>query len=147
MGDNLIYGFLGGIIGGICVNIGSIEYQKFRDKREKEKNSQKESQRKIIEKLKEIEFSLENSITSERLRSRQIQNDCLIFSNQITNILSQVVGDVPEEIIDELKKLNSELKDLGDFPIYQGYDITRDCRSIIESAKDIIREIESCSNN
>lgn len=147
MGDNLIYGFLGGIIGGICVNIVGIEYQKLRDKKEKVKIAQKENQRKIIEKLKEIEFSLENAITSESPKYKQIQNECLIFSNQLTSVLSQTIEDVPEEIIDDLKRLNSDLTRLGNFLIYLGYDLPRDCKLIIESAKEIIRKIENYSNN
>ncbi|MCO5382916.1 MAG: hypothetical protein NHB15_13200 [Methanosarcina barkeri] len=146
MEDNLIYGFLGGIIGGICVNIVSIEYQKLRDKKEKEKISQKENQRKIIEKLKEIEFSLENAI-SESPKYKQIQNDCLIFSNQLTSILSQTIEDVPEETIDDLKRLNSDLTRLGNFPLHLGYDFPSDCILIIESAQEIIRKIENYSNN
>jgi hypothetical protein len=147
MGDNLIYGFLGGIIGGICVNIVSIEYQKLRDKKEKEKIAQKENQRKIIEKLKEIEFSLENAITSESPKNKQIQYECLIFSSQLTSILSQTIEDVPEETIDDLKRLNSDLTRLGNFPLYQGYNFLGDCILIIESAQKIIRKIENYSNN
>jgi len=147
MEDNLIYGFLGGILGGICVNIASIEYQKLSDKKENEKTAQKENQRKIIEKLKEINFSLENAITSKSPKYKQIQNECLIFSNQLTNILSQIIEDVPEEIIDDLKRLNSDLTRLGNFPLYQGYNLPGDCKLIIESAKEIIRKIENYSNN
>lgn len=147
MGENLIYSFLGGILGGICVNIVSIEYQKLRDNKEKEKISQKENRRKIIEKLKEIEFSLENAIASESPKYKQIQNDCLIFSNQLTSILSQAIENVPEEIIDDLKRLNSDLTRLGNFPIYQGYNLPGNCRSIVESAKEIIGKIENNSNN
>jgi len=147
MVDSLIISFFGGIVGGIFVNLVSIEYQKFRDKREKEKIAHKENKQKVIKKLKEVKLSLENSITSERPRYEQIQNDCLIFSNQITSILSQVIEDIPEEIIDELTGFNSELKDLGDIPLYHGYDFPKDCKTIIDSAKEIIRKIENSPNN
>ena len=143
MEENLIYGFLGGILGGICVNIVSIEYQKFREKKEKEIAAQEENQKKIIEKLKEIAFSLENAITSESPKYKKIQNECLIFSNQLTSILSQITEDIPEEIIDDLKRLNSDLTKLGNFPLYNGYNLSGDCKLIIESAKEIIRKIES----
>lgn len=147
MEDNLIYGFLGGIFGGICVNIVSIEYQKFREKEEKEIASLVENQRKIIEKLKEIAFSLENAITSESPKYKKIQNECLIFSNQLTSILSQIAEDIPEEIIDDLKRLNLDLTRLGHFPLYVGYNLPGDCKLIIESAKEITRKIENYSNN
>lgn len=147
MDENFIYGFLGGIIGGICVNIVSFEYQKFSNNKEKEKIAQIESRRKIIERLKEIEFTLEKEVSADHPIYKKIQNECVIYSNQLTTDLSKIAANMPEEIIVDLKKLSSDLIRLGNFPIYQGYDLLRDCRSIIESSQKIIREIENYSNN
>ena len=147
MDDNLIYGFLGGIIGGICVNIVSFEYQKFRINKEKEKIAQIESKRKIIERLKEIEFTLEKEVSADHLKYKKIQNECVIYSNQLTTDLSKVAGNMPEEMIVDLKKLSSDLMELGTFPVYHGYDFRDKCKSIIETTRRIVREIDNYLNN
>ena len=132
---------------GIILAVFKSKYDKMSEEKEKTKLVQKESQRKVIEKLKEMEFTLENEISADYPKYKKIQNECLIFSNQLTSSLSQIREDVPEEIIDDLKRLNSYLTRLGNFPLYQGYNLPGDCKLIIESAKEIIRTIENYSNN
>lgn len=142
--------FLNGLITlavGIILAVFKHKYDKMSEEKERTKLAQKESQRKIIKKLKEIELTLENEISADYPKYKKIQNECLIFSNQLTSSLSQIIENVPEEIIEDLKRLNSDLTRLGHFPLYHGYNLPGDCKLIIESAKEITRKIENYSNN
>lgn len=143
MGDSIAISFLGGILGGIFVNVVTIEYKKRSEKKERMTLDREQNKKKLVERLKEIELKLENEISLDHPKYKHIQNECSIFSNQLTSTLSQVTGDIPEELMVDLKKLNSDLSTLGNFPRYQGYDLLGDCKSIIESTKEITRKIES----
>lgn len=128
----------------MCVNIASIEYQKRVDRKEKTKTDKIETKRKILERLKEISLELENGLSTSFTKYKQIQNNCSIFSSQLTNILSKVAyDDIPEELIDDLNKLTLDLKDFGNHPIYSGYDFVGECKSIIETTKEITQKIEN----
>ena len=133
---------IGGILGGIFVNVVTIEYKKRSEKKERATLNREENKKKLVERLKEIELKLENEISLDHPK-KSIQNECSIFSNQLTSTLSQVTGEIPEELMVDLKKLTSDLSTLGNCPTYHGYDLTSDCKSIIESTKEIIRKIES----
>lgn len=143
MGDNIVISFLGGILGGIFVNVITIEYKKRSEEKGRIKLNREGKIKKLVERLKEIELKLENEISLDLPKYKYIQNECSIFSNQLTSVLSQVTEDLPEELMVDLKKLNLDLSTLGNFPIYQGYDLLGDCKSIIESTKEIIGKIES----
>lgn len=149
MDNSTIYGFFGGIVGGICVNFVTFHYKKRFEKKEKVKDDQKESQKKTINKLKEIEFSLESYLDSDRSRYTQMQNECFIFSDQLTNILSQVTNDISEKTIDDLKKLDLKLVELGKCRLYSGVGLSDNseliinCKQVIKTTKEITREIEN----
>ncbi|WP_440944973.1 hypothetical protein ACSAZL_12495 [Methanosarcina sp. T3] len=149
MDNDLIYGFLGGIVGGICVNILTFHYTRRIETKEKAKDSQKEGQKRIIDKLKEIKFTFENYLSSDRIRYKEMKNECFIFSNQLTNILSQTVNDISDETSEDLQKLSLELDKLGDYSVTMDDDFSENCefiiicRSIIRDAEKIMIDVDN----
>ncbi|WP_440955082.1 hypothetical protein ACSAZK_16305 [Methanosarcina sp. Mfa9] len=146
MDNNFIISILGGILGGVLVNISTYEYKRRCERKEKIRFARKEHEKRVCEKLEEISLSLENNLSVQFPKYKQIQNDCSIFSNQLTNILSQIKGEVSEETIRDLMKLNTDLKNAGNYPLYNEFDFGNYCKPIIETAREIKKRIESCSN-
>ncbi|AKB47852.1 hypothetical protein MSKOL_2075 [Methanosarcina sp. Kolksee] len=147
MEDNPFFNGLITLAVGIVLAVFKRKYDQISEEKEKIKLAKKENKRKIIERLKEIELTLEKDISADHPKYKKIQNECLIFSNQLTSSLSQITGNLPDNVILDLKRLSSDLISLGNFPIYQGYNFIEDCKSIIESVKRIIREMDNYSNN
>lgn len=142
MDYDIIISFFGGILGGIFVNILTYKYKRICEKKDKIRLTKEEHENTVIKKLEEIALTLESDLSVNFPKYKQIQNDCSICSYQLTNIQSQILGDISEEIIRDLMKLNTNLKNVGSYPLYSDHDLGDHCKLIIESARDIKKRVK-----
>lgn len=104
-----IIGFIGGILGGLIVNILSIKYQKNMDRKIEEEKAETEYFNTLNALLNEIIESWEKELTKDHVDIERVQNDFDIYSRQLTSLISRAPQKFSTEIKLKLKELSSSL--------------------------------------
>ena len=139
--ETILIGFIGGVMGGLIVNIASIEYQKRIERKAEEEKSIIEYKRDIKAKLNEIIDTWNKELAKDHIRQTEIKNEFDIYSKQLTSIISKAPDDFPGDTIEELRELSTSLSKIKDFPLVSGNheSFKKECREVTEKA-EVIRE-------
>lgn len=122
MEDNLvsvIIGFIGGIFGGILVQIASIKFRIFIEKREKKKTDTEKYWYSLRSKLKEIIGFIDREFSTDINRPR-IQNQFSIYSNQLNSILSNYPESCPNNLEGKFKEIGLDLHSVSTMLLHMG---------------------------
>jgi len=107
-----IIGFIGGIIGGLIVNILSIKYQKNMDRKIEEEKADIKYSNSLNALLNEIIESWEKELTKDHIDRARLQNDFDIYSRQLTSLIARAPQNFSTEKISKLRELSSSLAKL-----------------------------------
>lgn len=144
--ETIFIGFIGGVIGGLIVNIVSYKFQKREDKKEEEERFRTDYKRSIKAKLNEIIDTWDKELAKDHINQTEIQNEFDIYSKQLTAIISRAPDDFPEEVIEELRELSTSLRRIKSFLCSMGPEnyesFNGECQETTEKAKDIKEKIE-----
>ena len=139
--ETILIGFIGGVLGGLIVNIVSINYQNNELKKAEEEKSRIEYKRDLKAKLNEIIDFWNKELAKDHIRQTEIQNEFNLYSKQLTSIISKAPDDFSRDTIEELKELSTSLIKIKDLLIVAGNKepFKKECQEIIEKA-EVIRE-------
>lgn len=139
--ETILMGFIGGVVGGLIVNVASIEYQKRIERKAEEEKSRIEYKRDIKSKLNEIVDTWNKELAKDHIRQTEIQNEFDIYSKQLTYIISKAPDDFSGDRMEELRELSTSLRKIKDFLRVSGnYEsFKKECQEITEKA-EVIRE-------
>ena len=139
--ETILIGFFGGVIGGVLVNIISIKYQKWTERKEEEEKYIIEYKRAIKAKLNEIINTWNKEKAQNHMHYKIIQNNFDFYSEQLTSIISNSPDDFYDDIIKELGELSVSLREIKNIRLQsdQYESFNEKCEEIIEKT-EVIRE-------
>ena len=138
----ILIGFIGGVIGGIIVNIAFYKWRK----KEEEKEDKIKYESDLKAKLISIEGTLEKEVAHGTVDTNKIQHESGIYSDELTDIISNAPEDFPKNMLKELRELSASLAEIRKFffsidPEDSGIFMEK-CQATIDKAKNIIRKFQ-----
>jgi len=137
-----IIGFIGGIFGGVIVNIISINYQKRIEKKIEAEKSEIEYTDSLKALLNEIVETWEKELTKDYINQERIQNVFDIYSMQLTSLIARGPHNVSPDLMPKLRDLSFTLSNLKNFIICCGpesyQNFISDAEKSVNSAKEIL---------
>ena len=140
--ETILIGFIGGVIGGIIVNIAVYKWRK----KEEEKEDKIKYENDLKAKLIAIVGTLEKEVSHGTVDTDKIQNESGIYSDKLTDIISNAPEDFPKNMLKELRELSASLAEIRKFFFSIGPEDTsifmERCQATIDKAKNIIRKFQ-----
>lgn len=137
----IIIGFIGGILGGILVNVISYKFVKWNEKQE-EPDLVKKS---VLSLLNQISTSWETESSKRTVDRSKIQNLFDIYSNQLSSAIARAPPSFPQDIINDVKDLCISLTKLQDFTLTLGMEryqaFLKEAQGIVEQAEKLKKKL------
>ena len=138
----ILIGFIGGVIGGIIVNIAFYKWRK----KEEEKEDKIKYESDLKAKLIAIVGTLEKEVAHGTVDTNKIQRESGIYSDELTDIISNAPEDFPKNMLKELRELSASLAEIRKFFFSIGPEdsgiFMEKCQATIDKAKNIIRKFQ-----
>ena len=140
--ETILIGFIGGVIGGIIVNIAVYKWRK----KEEEKEDKIKYENDLKAKLIAIVGTLEKEVSHGTVDTDKIQNESGIYSDKLTDIISNAPEDFPKNMLKELRELSASLAEIRKFFFSIDQEdsgiFMEKCQATIDKAKNIIRKFQ-----
>jgi len=137
----IIIGFIGGILGGILVNVISYKFVKWNEKQE-EPDLVKKS---VLSLLNQISTSWETESSKRTVDRSKIQNLFDIYSSQLSSAIARAPPSFPQDIINDVKDLCISLTKLQDFTLTLGMEryqaFLKEAQGIVEQAEKLKKKL------
>jgi len=137
----IIIGFIGGILGGILVNVISYKFVKWNEKQE-EPDLVKKS---VLSLLNQISTSWETESSKRTVDRNKIQNLFDIYSNQLSSAIARAPPSFPQDIINDVKDLCISLTKLQDFTLTLGMEryqaFLKEAQGIVDQAEKLKKKL------
>jgi len=137
----IIIGFIGGILGGILVNVISYKFVKWNEKQE-EPDLIKKS---VLSLLNQISTSWETESSKRTVDRSKIQNLFDIYSSQLSSAIARAPPSFPQDIINDVKDLCIALTKLQDFSVTLGMEnyqaFLKEARGIVDQAEKLKKKL------
>lgn len=138
-----IIGFIGGILGGVIVNIISIKYQKREERIVEEEKTKRVFFEQIKSILNEIIEIWDKEKTRDHIDRQRIKNDFNNYSRQLTSLIASAPTDFPLDKLSQLRELSSSLNKIDDITIGISPDLVQRFYDQIDETVDLTKKIRN----